>query len=174
MATFPVELQVILEALTRAVLAQVLQTQPTLATAPWSTIEAVLIEAGQQFQQCLTQELVQASAARIETDWPRCSICQTRLRAKGKRTRRLAPLSLFEAKSQKIASKTPIFFQKVCNTRLHMCGSDFRRRLRRKLQLKLREQQLLRIFRYRICGMRNSRPSVVGMCTSIIWIIRFW
>jgi len=89
MVTFPVALQVKLESLVQEVVRQMLTTSPALHTAPLDEIEKAVRAAGQQVQERLTEELIQASAAQVETEWPRCVVCAERLRAKVKRTRRL-------------------------------------------------------------------------------------
>jgi uncharacterized protein with PIN domain len=57
--------------------------------ATLSDIERAVLVAGQRLEQELTASLVKESAAQVEEEWPRCPECGGRMKAKGKRTKRL-------------------------------------------------------------------------------------
>jgi tRNA(Ile2) C34 agmatinyltransferase TiaS len=83
------ELQARLEAKARAVISELLAHQKDPAQRTLTDIEQAVRVAGQALTQALTAELVAESAAQVEVEWPTCQACGRRMKAKGKRPKRL-------------------------------------------------------------------------------------
>ena len=83
------ELQARLEAKAKAAIEELLVQQKDPAQRTLSDIEQTVRVAGQALEQALTAELAAESAAQVEADWPGCPECGGRLKAKGKRPKRL-------------------------------------------------------------------------------------
>lgn len=67
---------------------QVLACRPAAESAKWADIEQVALVAGQQVAQAVTRALVTESAGAVLA-WPVCPACGQRMKAKGKRRRRV-------------------------------------------------------------------------------------
>lgn len=83
------QLQARLEASARAVIEELLAEQKDPARRTLTDIEQAVRVAGQKLEQALTVELVAESAAQLELDWPLCPDCGRRMKAKGRRLKRL-------------------------------------------------------------------------------------
>jgi uncharacterized protein with PIN domain len=68
------------------------QKQPP-ETATLAEIEEVVLQARQQIEQALTSELVEESGQALLAVWPVCPKCGQRLKAKGKRPRRVVTVT---------------------------------------------------------------------------------
>jgi uncharacterized protein with PIN domain len=83
------ELKRELMAKAEAVIDELLAKRKDPREATLSDIERAVLVAGQRLEQELTASLVEESAAQVEGEWPRCLECGERMKAKGKRTKRL-------------------------------------------------------------------------------------
>jgi len=83
------ELQAQLEAKARAVIEELLAHQKDPAHRTLTDIEQAVRVAGQALTQAFTAELVAESAAQVEAEWPTCRVCGRRMKAKGKRPKRV-------------------------------------------------------------------------------------
>lgn len=72
-----------------AVIDELLAKRKDPREARLSDIEQAVLVAGQRLEQELTAELVKESAVQVEGEWPRCPECDGRMKAKGKRSKRL-------------------------------------------------------------------------------------
>jgi uncharacterized protein with PIN domain len=72
-----------------AVIDELLANRKDPREATLADIEQAVLVAGQQIEQELTEALVTESALEVEGGWPRCAECGGRMKAKGKRVKRL-------------------------------------------------------------------------------------
>ena len=83
------ELKARLMAKAEAVVDELLATKKAPEEATLADIEQAVLVAGQRLEQELTAELVAEGGQVLEQAWPVCPQCGRRLRAKGKRQRRV-------------------------------------------------------------------------------------
>jgi hypothetical protein len=72
---------------------ELLAQKPAPETTTLAEIEQVVLKAEQAIAQALTAELLAESGAAPSTRWPTCPRCGRRLKAKGKRKRRVATVT---------------------------------------------------------------------------------
>ncbi len=87
------ELKAQLLAQAEAALDQLLATRPPPATAQLADLEQAVRVVGQELEQAWTAELVAESAGELPVSWPTCPVCGRRMKAKGKRRRRLVTVT---------------------------------------------------------------------------------
>ena len=83
------ELKAKLMAKAEVVIDELLARRKDPREASLSDIEQAVLVAGQRLEQALTEELVRESAGQEEEAWPTCPGCGGRMKAKGKRRKRL-------------------------------------------------------------------------------------
>lgn len=83
------ELKAKLMAKAEAVIDELLASRKDPREATLADIERAVLVAGQRIEQELTATLVKESAVQVEGAWPRCPECGGRMKAKGKRAKRL-------------------------------------------------------------------------------------
>ena len=83
------ELKAKLMAKAEAVIDEMLINRKDPKEATLSDIEQAVLVAGQRLEQELTAELVAESTGEVEGEWPKCPECGGRMKAKGKRAKRL-------------------------------------------------------------------------------------
>lgn len=88
-ATLKAQLMTHAEAAIEELLAQ---KQPP-ETATLAEIEGVVLKARQQIEQALMSELLAESGQALPATWPTCPTCGQRLKAKGKRSRRVVTVT---------------------------------------------------------------------------------
>lgn len=76
-----------------AALEELLAQKKTPETISLAEIEQVVLKAGQRIEQALTKELLAESGAALTPTWPMCPTCGQRLKAKGKRKRRVVTIT---------------------------------------------------------------------------------
>ena len=89
MPTPEAELKARLMTKAEAVIDEFLATKKSAAEATLTDIEQAVLVAGQRLEQALADELLAASAAELAEPWPTCPQCGRRMKAKGKRPRRV-------------------------------------------------------------------------------------
>ena len=76
-----------------AAIEELLAQKRPAETATLVDIEGVILKARQQLEPALTSELVAESSQTLPTMWPVCPRCGQRLKAKGKRKRRVVTVT---------------------------------------------------------------------------------
>jgi hypothetical protein len=88
-----VELKAQLMAQVEAAIDQLLASRPPPETAQLADLEQAARVAGQHLEQACTAELAAESAGELPVSWPTCPACGRRMKAKGKRRRRLVTVT---------------------------------------------------------------------------------
>ena len=76
-----------------AAIEEMLAQKRPAETATLAEIEGVVLRARQQLEQALAQELMAESSKVLPPTWPVCPQCGQRLKAKGKRKRRVVTVT---------------------------------------------------------------------------------